>query len=144
VRSVLDLGCGQGALLQEIRRQLGVNVTGFDLRPAPESSPVPILTGDAVVDPLPCADVALAVCLVHHLSEADIVRLIRNVSQSCERFILLDLVRHWLPLWLFGIFLRPFLCRINAADGLTSIRRSYTPRELRRLGTPQCREQARA
>jgi 2-polyprenyl-3-methyl-5-hydroxy-6-metoxy-1,4-benzoquinol methylase len=37
VRSVLDLGCGQGALREEIRRRLGVEVTGFDLRPSPES-----------------------------------------------------------------------------------------------------------
>ncbi|HEV2198671.1 MAG TPA: methyltransferase domain-containing protein [Bryobacteraceae bacterium] len=132
-RSVLDLGCGHGALLQEIRRELGVDVIGFDLRPAPESSPVPILAGDAVADPLPRADVALAVCLVHHLSEADIVRLIRNVSKSCGRLIVLDPVRHWLPLWLFRIFVGPFLPPINVADGATSIRRSYTPRELRRI-----------
>src|SRR6266478_1320031 len=59
--SVLDLGCGQGAPLLEIRRKLGVEVTGVDLRPAPESSPVLILTGDAVIDPLPHADTAVAV-----------------------------------------------------------------------------------
>lgn len=133
VRSVLDLGCGHGALLKEIRRKLGVDVIGFDLRPAPESAPVPILTGDAVADALPRADVALAVCLVHHLSEADIVRLIRNVSKSCGRFIVLDPVRHWLPLWLFRIFVGPFLPPINVADGVTSVRRSYTPRELRKI-----------
>jgi SAM-dependent methyltransferase len=131
--SVLDLGCGHGALLLEIRRKLGVKVTGVDLRPAPESSPVRILTGDAVIDPLPRADAAVALCLVHHLSPADIVRLIRNVSRSCGRLIVLDPVRHWLPLWLFRIFVCPFLPWINAADGITSIRRSYTPVELRKL-----------
>jgi SAM-dependent methyltransferase len=133
VHSVLDLGCGHGELLREIRRKLHVDVIGFDIRPAPDSSPVRILTGDAVVDPLPRADAALAVCVVHHLSEADIVRLIRNVSKTCRRLIILDPVRHWLPLWLFRIFVGPFLPRINAADGVTSIRRSYTPRELKRI-----------
>ena len=131
--SVLDIGCGQGALLLEIRRKLGATVTGFDLRPAPESSPVRILGGDATIDPLPRADAAIVVCLVHHLSPDDIVRLIRNVSRSCGRLIILDPVRHWLPLWLFRIFVGPFSRRINAADGVTSIRRSYTPRELRKL-----------
>jgi 2-polyprenyl-3-methyl-5-hydroxy-6-metoxy-1,4-benzoquinol methylase len=133
VHSVLDIGCGHGALLQEIRRALGVEVLGFDLRPAPASAPVRILTGNAVVDPLPAADVALAVCLVHHLSEAEIIALIRNVSRSCKRLILLDLVRHRLPLILFRIFATPLLHRINVADGLTSIRRAYTPSELAQI-----------
>jgi SAM-dependent methyltransferase len=133
VRSVLDIGCGQGALLLEIHRKLGVEVVGFDLRPAPQSAPVPILVGDAVVDPLPSADVALAVCLAHHLSERDIIGLIRNVSLSSRRFILLDLVRHRLPLVLFRTFVCPFLPRINVVDGSISIRRSYTPSELRRI-----------
>ncbi len=133
VRSVLDIGCGQGALLEHVRRELGVDVLGIDLRPAPASAAVPIITGDAVLDPLPAADVAIAVCLVHHLSEGDFVRLIQNVSRSCRRFIVLDLVRHRLPLVLFRAFLAPFLYRLNVIDGMTSVRRSYTPAEMRRV-----------
>ena len=129
---VLDIGCGQGALLEQIQKRLAADVIGFDLRPTP-SPAVRILTGNAAVDPLPQADVALAVCLIHHLSEPDVVNLIRNVSKSCRRLILLDLVRHWIPLTLFRVFVSPFLHRINAADGLTSIKRSYTPQELRAL-----------
>jgi 2-polyprenyl-3-methyl-5-hydroxy-6-metoxy-1,4-benzoquinol methylase len=132
IRLIVDIGCGQGALLEEIQKRLGVDVIGFDLRPAP-SGPVRILTGNATVDPLPRADVALAVCVVHHLSEAEIIALIRNVSKSCRRLILLDLVRHWIPLTLFRVFVAPFLHRINAVDGLTSIKRAYTPRELREI-----------
>ena len=133
IRSVLDIGCGQGALLAEIHRKLGVDVVGFDLRPAPSSLNVPILTGNAAVDPLPEADVALAVCLIHHLSEADVINLIRNVSKTCRRLIVLDLVRHWIPLTLFRVFMSPFLHRINSADGITSVKRAYTPRELRSI-----------
>jgi 2-polyprenyl-3-methyl-5-hydroxy-6-metoxy-1,4-benzoquinol methylase len=132
IHLIVDIGCGQGALLEEIQKRLGVDVIGFDLRPAP-SGPVRILTGNATVDPLPRADVALAVCVVHHLSEAEIIALIRNVSKSCRRLILLDLVRHWIPLTLFRVFVAPFLHRINAVDGLTSIKRAYTPRELREI-----------
>ena len=147
VRCVLDIGCGQGALLRDIRRRLGVEVVGFDLRPSPPDSPILILQGDAVADPLPRADVALAVCIVHHLSDREVVQLIRNVSRSCRRFIILDLVRHPLPLWLFRIFVSPFLGRINVEDGITSIRRAFTPQELRTLadeavkGTPARVEQ---
>jgi 2-polyprenyl-3-methyl-5-hydroxy-6-metoxy-1,4-benzoquinol methylase len=130
IKRVLDIGCGQGALLEEIHQKLGVEVIGFDLRPAP-SGRVTILAGDAAVDPLPPADVALAVCLIHHLTEADVINMIRNVSKSCRRLILLDLVRHWIPLTLFRVFVAPFLHPINAADGMTSVKRAYTPRELR-------------
>ena len=132
IRRVLDIGCGQGALLAQIRQKLGVEVIGVDLRPVP-SAPVPILTANAAVDPLPPADVALAVCVIHHLSDAEVIALIRNVSQSCRRLILLDLVRHWIPLTLFRVFVSPFLHRINASDGFTSVKRAYTPRELREL-----------
>jgi len=71
--------------------------------------------------------------LGHHLSEPDVVDLIRNVGRFCRRFILLDLVRHPLPQALFRLFVAPFVCRIVAVDGQTSIRRSYTPAELRRI-----------
>lgn len=133
VRRVLDIGCGQGALLEVLQRELGVEVVGFDLRRAPASAPVRILSGDAVVDPLPEADVALAVCIVHHLDEAQIIGLVRNVARSSRRLIVLDLVRHRLPLVLFRIFATPLLHPINVSDGLTSIRRAYTARELARI-----------
>jgi 2-polyprenyl-3-methyl-5-hydroxy-6-metoxy-1,4-benzoquinol methylase len=131
IRRVLDIGCGHGALLQRVRRQLGSEVVGFDLHAAPADVPVTILTGNAVTDPLPRADVAIAVCMAHHLSEDELIGLIRNVSGCCRRFILLDLVRHPMPLALFRTFVCPFLCTINAHDGALSLRRSYTPRELR-------------
>jgi 2-polyprenyl-3-methyl-5-hydroxy-6-metoxy-1,4-benzoquinol methylase len=132
-RSVLDLGCGHGALLTSVRDQLGMTVLGFDLRPPPANAPVQIRQGDAVVDVLPRADVALAVCLVHHLTPIQVVSLIHNVARSCKRLIVLDLVRHRLPLLLFRALVAPFLRRINAADGATSIRRAFTTAELRAL-----------
>lgn len=133
VLRVLDIGCGQGALMIAIREKLGLDVVGFDLRPAPIGTPVPILTGDAVIDRLPQTDVAVCVAMAHHLSEAELTGLIANVARSCRRFILLDLVRHSLPLILFRVFVTPFLGRINALDGETSIRRAYTAEEMRRI-----------
>jgi 2-polyprenyl-3-methyl-5-hydroxy-6-metoxy-1,4-benzoquinol methylase len=132
VRKVLDIGCGQGALLREIHEKLGLDVVGFDLRAAPDTG-VEILTGDATRDPLPEADVAYTLCVAHHLTETQIADLIRNVAKSSPRLILIDLVRHWIPLTLFRVFVAPFLHRINASDGKTSIRRAYTARELREI-----------
>jgi len=100
-------GCGQGALLVEIRKRLGAEVIGFDLRPAPSDSPVPIIAGNAVTYRLPEADVTVCVVTAHHLSETELAGLIANVSRSCDRFILLDLVRHRVPLALFRISLAP-------------------------------------
>jgi SAM-dependent methyltransferase len=134
VRRVLDVGCGQGGVLRELRRRLPVEVMGVDVNPvAVAGAHLPILLADAVLDPLPPADVAYSMCLGHHLSETELVKLIRNVGRSCRRFILMDLVRHPLPLALFRLFLAPFLGPIAVADGQASIRRSYTAAELTRI-----------
>jgi len=136
VRRVLDIGCGDGALLLEIRRKLRADVVGVDLRPPSfQLDAVPILQTNAVLAPLPESDVAVAVCMAHHLSDADCIELIRNVGRYCRRFIILDLVRHRLPLTLFSLTVGPLVHPVNAHDGRRSIRRSYTPRELRALVT---------
>lgn len=132
VRRVVDIGCGRGGLLDEIRRKVGAEPLGVELRtPNGSAALVPIIRADAVRDPLPACDVAICLCLAHHLEEDDVVRLIRNVGRSARRFILVDLVRHALPLALFRLFVAPFLSRVNAFDGAVSVRRSYTPAELR-------------
>lgn len=128
---VLDIGCGSGELLLEIHRKMGVETVGVEVRvPGAFLSAVPIIQADAVRDTLPACDVALAVCLVHHLPDECVVELIRNVGRFCKRFLILDLVRHPLPLLLFRCFVAPFVHWINAVDGVSSIRRSYTPAEL--------------
>ena len=134
VRRVLDVGCATGLVLHEVQRKLGVEVIGAELRPHPSiAAPVHILQADASRDPLPFADVAFCMHLGHHLHEAELIRLIRNVGRYCRRFILLDLIRHPLPLALFRIFVAPVICPIDAEDGQRSIRRAYTPDELREL-----------
>ena len=134
VRRILDVGCGTGLVLEDVRRMTGAEAIGVELNPRPSlAAPVEIFQADAVRDPLPSADVAFSMHLGHHLGEDDLVRLIRNVGRSCRRFILLDLVRHALPLALFRVFVAPLICPIDAEDGQRSIRRSYTPAELQRI-----------
>ena len=143
VRRVLDVGCATGLVLHEVQRRLGVDVVGVDINPHPcIAAPVPILQADARRDPLPRADVAFSMHLGHHLREHDLAHLIRNVGRFCRRFILLDLVRHPLPLALFRLFIAPLICPIDAVDGQRSIRRSFTSVELHNItasalaGTP--------
>jgi SAM-dependent methyltransferase len=132
VRRVLDIGCGYGRVSADIRNRLGVEVIGVDVQP-PKDAPVTIVRADAVRDPLPLADVAYCLCLAHHLNEEDLAGLIRNVGRSCRRFLIVDLVRHWLPLALFQALVAPFFSRVAAIDGAASVRRAYTPAELARI-----------
>jgi hypothetical protein len=55
------------------------------------------------------------------------------VGRYAHRFIILDLIRHPLPLCMFTLFFCPFIGPISAQDGRQSIRRAYTPDELRDL-----------
>ena len=136
VRQILDVGCGTGLVLEDIGRRLGVEAVGVDVRPHPSiAAPVPIFQADAVSDSLPRADVAFCMHLVHHLSEEDSILLIQNVGRFCPRFIILDLVRHPLPLALFRMFVAPFICPIDVEDGKLSIRRAYTPAEMSGIAT---------
>jgi SAM-dependent methyltransferase len=130
VQSVLDIGCGHGALLREIRAKLGVNAIGIDLNPPQKRLPVTIVRGDAVRDRLPAADVAVSVAMAHHLSPDELAKLIRNVGRACRRFVILDLVRHRVPLALFRLFVAPFVNPINVHDGIRSLERAFTPAEL--------------
>jgi SAM-dependent methyltransferase len=133
VRSVLDIGCGQGGVLEHVTKTLGVPGIGVDIvAPVPSRSLTsqPIIRANAVRDPMPQADVAIATHLAHHLTDQELIQLIRNVGRSCRRFILLDLVRSPLPLALFRVFIAPFVSRIAASDGQTSVRRAYTRAEL--------------
>jgi SAM-dependent methyltransferase len=134
VRSVIDIGCGDGELLAFVRQRTGAEVRGVDLVDQPTVK-VPFMRADATRDPLPEADAAISSLVIHHLTEQQVIDLIRNVGRSCGRFVILDLVRHPLPLWLFTIFLCPFLSRVGAADGRQSVRRAFTGAEMRNLVT---------
>lgn len=132
VRRVLDVGCGRGGLLREISKTLGVEGIGVDLSPA-QNTGIPILKADATSDLLPSADAAYSAYVAHHLSARELSLMIRNVRRCSRRFIILDVVRSWMPLALFGLFIAPFVSPVTAADGQTSIRRAYSPREMERL-----------
>ena len=130
VRTVLDVGCGHGALLRDIRRRLGVSVVGVDLRPPRHDGIIPILRRDAICEELPQADVAVSVVVVHHFTTAELRQLICNVGRSCRRFIILDLVRHSVPFALFGMVVARFVNPVNVEDGLRSLERAFTAKEL--------------
>jgi SAM-dependent methyltransferase len=132
VRRVLDIGCGGGALLAYLRDKMGVEVIGVDPKPGPGAG-VPIIVADAICDPLPEADVAVSSFVAHHLTPEENIALIQNVARSCRRFLILDLIRHPMPLVLFTIFICPLIGKEAAVDGRQSIRRAFTPEEFGKL-----------
>jgi 2-polyprenyl-3-methyl-5-hydroxy-6-metoxy-1,4-benzoquinol methylase len=132
VRRVIDIGCGGGALLEYLRKHMGVEVTGIDLKP-PDHANVPIIAADAVTARLPEADVAVCSLVAHHLTPEQSIALIRNVGRSCRRFIVHDLIRHRMPFVLFTLFICPLIGREAAVDGRQSIRRAFTPDECAEL-----------
>jgi hypothetical protein len=99
-----------------------------DLKPGAPNG-IPIVAADATTELLPEADVAISSLVAHHLTPEQNVALIRNVGRSCGRFLILDLIRHPMPLVLFSIFLAPLIGKEAAADGRLSIRRAFTPEE---------------
>ncbi len=132
VRRILDIGCGGGDLLVYLRKRLGVDVVGIDLKPG-RILDVPMVAADATRDLLPDSDVAVCSLLAHHLSPEENIAMIRNVGRSCRRFLILDLIRHPLPLALFSIFLCPLISPEAGSDGRLSVRRAYTPAEFRAM-----------
>jgi SAM-dependent methyltransferase len=132
VRRVLDIGCGGGALLEYLRRRMGVEVIGVDSKPG-HTADVPIVQADATTDPLPEADVAVSSLVAHHLTPEQNIALIRNVGRSCRRFVILDLIRHPMPLVLFTIFICPLIGKEAAVDGRQSVRRAFTPEEFAKM-----------
>jgi len=129
VKKVLDVGCGHGALLQDVRRTLGVEVVGVDLSPPQAKVNIPIYRRDALREDLPLADIAVSVVVAHHFTSDELRLLICNVGRSCRRFIILDLVRHWLPFSFFRTFASCLINPVNVEDGIRSIERAFTPKE---------------
>jgi 2-polyprenyl-3-methyl-5-hydroxy-6-metoxy-1,4-benzoquinol methylase len=128
VKRVLDLGCGDGALLEYLRSRMGVEVVGVDPKPG-HTEGIPIVAADATCDRLPEADVAVSTLVAHHLTPEQNIAMIRNVARSCRRLLIQDLVRHPMPLALYTIFICPWIGRVAAQDGRQSVRRAFTPKE---------------
>ena len=135
VRRVLDIGCARGGVSLQVQRALRVEVIGVDVALPPEATrpALPMIRADAVRDALPKADVAYCMHVAHHFSDDELIAMIRNVGRSCRRLVLIDLIRHRVPLILFRLFLAPFVCRITASDGQLSVRKAYTTGEFRDL-----------
>lgn len=137
IRTVVDIGCANGLLvdwLQRKRKSKKLNVVGVDLKPPSNLKPgISIFKANAIHDPIPKCDLAYATYLIHHLTDEELIKMIRNVGKYAKRFVIIDPVRSKLPLWLYRIFVCPWVHAINREDGLQSVRRAFTKTELTKI-----------
>lgn len=147
---LLDVATGSGdvplALAELARRDaVSLDITGYDV------SPVAIDEGrarataagvdatfrvaDVLNDPLPEGfDVITCSLFLHHLDEADVVKLLRSMAAVGSLVVVSDLVRSWFNLMQVWVAARLFSrSKVVHADGPLSIRGAFTVLELRRL-----------
>ncbi len=146
---IVDVGCGGGDMLRRIavwarRRGVAVNLTGIDLNPhaaraGEEFSPgerIEWRTGDAFsYDPAEGIDVVVNSLLMHHMADAEIVRLTAWMEQVARRgWFVNDLCREAVPYYAFGVLAKVAgWHRFVQHDGPVSFRRSFREGDWERL-----------
>ena len=146
--SVLDLGTGAAQFPAAIaawarRQRTTVNVFGLDWAARNlavarwRSQPVGLLQADAQRPPLAAGavDFVISSLFLHHFTPEAVIALLRTGYATARRsLIMTDLVRGVLPGLAFRL-VQPALARhpFTRHDGQLSIRRAYTPAELRAL-----------
>ena len=94
------------------------------------------VVADALALPFPDRAFDLVSCslFAHHLEPAELTRFAHEALRVCRRAVLInDLVRHPLHLGLVYVgfaFMRSYVSRV---DGVASVRRAYTPDEMRAI-----------
>lgn len=150
--TLLDIGCGGGDLARQLalwsaRDKLLLDVTGIDPDPRaynyasrrPHHASVRFRQADSadLVREGRRFDVVISNHVIHHLQPGDLAQLLAD-SQALARRTSLhnDLRRNIAAYALFSLAALPFRDSFIRADGLTSIRRSYTPAELTAAAPP--------
>jgi SAM-dependent methyltransferase len=147
--SVADIGAGSGHIAIAIARwtkqeQLPVTVTALDIAPrnlaiaqtlTQDVSNIHLIQADAITLPLApkSVDYVISSLFLHHLTPEQVVTFLRSsFGVARHALIMSDLVRGWLPMVGFKLS-QPIFARhpMTRYDGMVSIRRAYTPRELK-------------
>jgi SAM-dependent methyltransferase len=147
---IVDVGCGYGDMLRRIERWaerrgvavelVGVDVNANSVRAAREATPAGSRIRWVHGDVFACAeadgaDLVTATGMMHHLAEAEIVRLLEWMERTARvGWCIVDLHRKPVPYRVFGAMMRfgwwhPYI----RPDGLASIRRSFLAEDWRRM-----------
>jgi SAM-dependent methyltransferase len=149
--SLLDVGAGSGDITEHLARRAarwGVTLTPVAIERHPiaagwcRRAGLRTVMSDGGDLPLRASsvDIVLASQLLHHLERASAVALLREMDRVARvGAIVADLRRHAvaaLGIWLVSYPLR--LHAVTRRDGVTSVRRGYTPEEMRALLRDAC------
>jgi SAM-dependent methyltransferase len=147
---IVDVGCGYGDMLRQIEKWailrgvavelVGVDVNANAVRAAREATPaasgITWVHGTACASPEAAgADLVTATGMMHHLPEAEIVRLLDWMEHTARvGWLIVDLHRKPVPYRVFNAVTRfgwwhPFI----RPDGLASIRRSFLTEDWQRM-----------
>jgi ubiquinone/menaquinone biosynthesis C-methylase UbiE len=143
---VLDVATGAGDVPRELKRLAQRDGVALDVS-ACDCSPVAIaharqhsddgvhyFVADALAEPLPDVDVVTCCLFLHHLDEADAVRLLTRLAACARRVIVDDLNRtRWgyvLAWWGTRVLSRSDVVH---ADGPQSVRAAFSLEEVRSL-----------
>lgn len=137
--TLLDVGCGSGDVPVWIASQVGrhVSVVGVDVKALHlRVAPAALRGVVADVHALPFADslfdVVTASLFLHHFDGADVACVLRELFRVTRALLVVNDLRRARVPYLFGRAAFPLLfrSRVSTLDGLLSIRRSFTRREL--------------
>lgn len=144
--TLLDVGTGLADIPHEAMRaarMLGIGLTTIGLDGVacvlPEARRRTSVVVCASAFALPFADrsIDVVMCsqLLHHFAEEDAARVLRELDRVARRVVIVsDLRRSWIAatgFWLVSFPLR--FHRVTRHDGVVSVLRGFTPRELRDL-----------
>lgn len=140
--SLLEVGAGSGDTPLRAARLLAgkgvrVEVTLLDLMWShlPRNGTRSV-AGDALALPFRDGSFDIVSCslFAHHLEREELRRFVREGLRVCRHAVLInDLVRSWLHLGLVYAGLPLFRSRLTWHDAPASVRRAYTPEEMREM-----------
>jgi ubiquinone/menaquinone biosynthesis C-methylase UbiE len=135
---LLDVGCGSADVPAAIARSLprllavGVDLKLQHLKSAPAE--VRLVVADVRALPFAAAsfDVVTASLFLHHFDAEEAALVLRALFRVARRALVVNDLRRARVPYLFGraVFPLLFRSRISVEDGLTSIRRAFTEREM--------------
>ncbi len=139
-RRILDVGCGSGDVVARLGRAaggrtlaVGVDIKAVHLKAAPRD--VRRVVADVRALPFANAsfDVVTASLFLHHFDAHELPEVLRGLYALARRALVVNDLRRARVPYVFGrvFFKLLFRSPVSVEDGLVSIRRAFTPRELR-------------